>query len=105
MKRHLEPLAMATNIMQGIECRLDVVLWTFGNLYRAFNELTDHADRHVKKAVLASIELRWSKCDQDVFIAAWIFNLYFSVSWFKSHPFLSNRGIFSLLRRLHNRFF
>lgn len=105
MKNHLEPLAVATNLMQAAFCRLDEVLLTFGNLYHAFNGLTDHVDRHVQKAVLASIELRWSKCDQDVFIAAWLFNMFLSPSWFKQHSFLSIQGILTLFSRLHTRFF
>ncbi|KAJ7358553.1 hypothetical protein DFH08DRAFT_686886, partial [Mycena albidolilacea] len=105
MKKHLEPLAIAANIMQAAFCRLDEVLLTFGNLHRSFDCFNEHADRHVRKAVLSSIELRWSKCDQDVFIAAWIFNMYLSLTWFNQLPFLTMQGIFTLLSRLHQRFF
>ncbi|KAJ7111680.1 hypothetical protein C8R44DRAFT_882747 [Mycena epipterygia] len=56
MKEHLEPLAIATNIMQAAFCRLDEVLLTFGNLYRAFDHLKEHADCHVRKAVLSLAE-------------------------------------------------
>ncbi|KAJ7781902.1 hypothetical protein DFH07DRAFT_723434, partial [Mycena maculata] len=76
MKKHLEPLAIATNIMQAAFCRLDEVLLTFGNLFRSFDSLKENVDRHVRRVVLASIESRWSKCGQDVFIAAWLFNMF-----------------------------
>ena len=105
MKTHLEPLAIAANIMQSAFCRLDEVLFTFGSLYLHYSHLTDPIDLDVKNAVLKSINQRWAKCDQDVFVAAAILNPFISTSAFKTAPFLSLAGILSLMARLHLRFF
>ncbi|KAJ7041926.1 ribonuclease H-like domain-containing protein [Mycena alexandri] len=35
---HLEPLAIASNVLQAPSCRLDMVLLTLGNLYRIFDQ-------------------------------------------------------------------
>nr|GAT59230.1 predicted protein [Mycena chlorophos] len=83
MKTHLQPLALAANITQAAFCRLDEVLFTFGHLYREFDRLNQRADRHIREAVLASIERRWAKCDQDVFIVTAILNPFVDLRAFK----------------------
>ncbi|KAI0683574.1 hypothetical protein C8T65DRAFT_749463 [Cerioporus squamosus] len=67
IKRHLEPLAIASHITQADTCRLDDVLLTFGHLYKFYSELDDPVDAPARTAVLRSLEKRWSKADQDVF--------------------------------------
>jgi hypothetical protein len=105
MKSHLEPLAIASNIVQSAICRLDEVLFTFGWLYFEFNKLNNPADQQIKKAVLASIEKRWDKCDQEVFLAAAILNPFVATSAFKPHPFLNFIGLIGLFTRLYKRFY
>ena len=39
VKRYLEPLAIAANITQANDCRLDQVLLTFGFVYHFFSSL------------------------------------------------------------------
>ncbi|KAJ7034526.1 ribonuclease H-like domain-containing protein [Mycena alexandri] len=38
ISNHLEPLAIASNLLQAPYCRLDMVLLTLGNLYRIFDQ-------------------------------------------------------------------
>ncbi|KAJ7746992.1 ribonuclease H-like domain-containing protein [Mycena metata] len=64
---HLEPLAIASNILQAPSCRLDMVLLTLGNLYRIFGNLPA-ADSQVTATVQASLERRWGKTDQELMI-------------------------------------
>jgi hypothetical protein len=90
---------------QSAICRLDEVLFTFGWLYMEFSKLTDTVDKDIKKAVLASIEKRWDKCDQEVFLAAAMLNPFIGTSAFKPLPFLNVIGIISLFSRLYKRFF
>lgn len=81
VKHHLAPLAIAANITQSSHCRLDEVLLTFGALAMEFSKLIHDDDEElVKEALLKSIESRWEKSDQDVFVAAVILNLFIKVS-------------------------
>ncbi len=52
------------------------MLLTFGHLYKFYSENNDPQDAPACQAVLKSLERRWSKADQDVFIAAVLFNPY-----------------------------
>jgi hypothetical protein len=61
---------------QSAHCRLNQVLLVFGLLYREYTDMIFNTDAHTEPlhAILDSIEKRWAKCDQDVFIAALILN-------------------------------
>jgi hypothetical protein len=63
MKRHLEPLAIATNVTQASFCRLDQVLLTFGHLVMQYKSLTDPEDTVGCAAIIESIEARWAIAD------------------------------------------
>jgi len=57
-------------------------------------------------AILDSIEKRWAKADQDVFVAAIILNPFVKISVFSSRvPFLTRAGVLALMKRLYSRFF
>lgn len=109
---HLRPLAIATNVLQAQFCRLDTVLMTFGFLYMQFSEMISddfEVNENVCGAVLASLEKRWSKADQELFIAAVIFNPYIGPNVFDAKNreiglLLSLSSIQSLARRLYKRF-
>jgi hypothetical protein len=105
MKRHLEPLAIAANITQASFCRLDEVLLTFGFLVMQYQAMTDPDDLVGCAAVIASIERRWAKADQEIFIAAIILNPFYQSAPLAPLPFLNNAGISALLRRLWQRFY
>ena len=105
MKNHLEPLAIAANATQSAFCRLDEVLLTLGTLYMGYSTLDDPQDRTARNAILASIDQRWKKSDQEVFIAAVVLNPYIKTAPFRQLPFLTNAGLLALFKRLWLRFF
>ncbi|KAI0349577.1 hypothetical protein OH77DRAFT_1414734 [Trametes cingulata] len=106
VKQHLEPLAIAANITQSNDCRLDQVLITFGTLFHFFESLEDADESTIKTAVIRSLEMRWSKADQDVFIAAVLLNPYVRMRPFHrlAHIF-SPAAIYALFDRLWQRFY
>ena len=107
MERHLEPLAIATNITQATHCRLDTVLLMFGYLIRQYQAMADRdiEDRIGCDAILNSLEKCWLATDQLIFIAAVIVNLFFWTTQFAPHPHVINSRIKSFLTSLFNRFF
>ncbi|KJA22371.1 hypothetical protein HYPSUDRAFT_1084456, partial [Hypholoma sublateritium FD-334 SS-4] len=104
--RYLEPLAIAANITQASFCRLDQVLLTFGFLVMRYKDEKMNQDEIGRSAIIKSLETRWSKCDQEVFVAAVIVNPFY-----QTLPFNVNDGEFSLwltraeLRALFSRLF
>lgn len=105
MKRHLEPLAIATNITQASFCRLDQVLMTFGHLVMQYQSMTDQEDMVGCMAIIESIEARWATADQEIFIAAVVLNPFYKSTPFSPLQFLTNAGIHSMLGRLWQRLF
>jgi hypothetical protein len=108
LKTHLEPLARAANLAQAAFCRLDQILLTFGSLCMHYDNLRtkDPADLTGCTAIIDSIEKRWAKADQDVFVAAVILNPFIKTAPFSSQTRLVTRAsILSLLKRLYARFF
>lgn len=70
-----------------------------------YNQLTDAEDYHACKVIIRSIEMRWAKADQEVFIAAVILNPFIKTTPFSTLPFLTVGGIHVMLQRLWSRFF
>ena len=73
IQKILEPLAIAANVAQASHTRLDHVLLMLGNLVRIFSQNLEF-DEDLRLGVLASLEKRWKKADQDVFITAMFLN-------------------------------
>lgn len=98
--RHLEPLAIAANIFQDPSCRLDHVLLTLGNIYDFFDCLDESQDgnKEVKSAMTLSIERRWGKTDQELFILAVFLNPYIRAKFFNADH-LSFIALFHIARR------
>lgn len=105
MARHLEPLAIAANVLQASHCRLDHVLTTFGLLYHEFSKLSDTHERVVKEALLQSISHRWDKADQPIFIAAVILHPLLKLELFANIPEFTISGIFGIFSFLWGHFF
>ncbi|KAI0069449.1 hypothetical protein K474DRAFT_1182193 [Panus rudis PR-1116 ss-1] len=109
IKNHLEPLAMAANITQADNARLDSVLLTFALLYHHFDTLSDPSEASVRTAVTETIDDRWMKADQDVFIAAIILHPDYMTKPFRKDPsagiFFSPVNVYTLMARLYHRFF
>ncbi|KAJ7468182.1 ribonuclease H-like domain-containing protein, partial [Mycena latifolia] len=80
--RHLEPLAIAANVLQSPLCRLDTVLLTLGNLFRIFRNLP------IEDAILMILGV--------------FFNPYVRAQCFNRDS-LSANAIFHLVRRAFDR--
>jgi hypothetical protein len=84
VKTFIEPLAAAVNIAQGSRVRCDQVFLVLANLYRIYDQMitndaedpSDEASRtnDPVHSILNSIEKRWAKCDQDLYIACFVLN-------------------------------
>ena len=105
IKNFLEPLAIASNITQADSARVDTVLITFAFLYIRYSKLTEAEDTKARDAILESIERRWLKTDQDVFIAGILLNPFHKARPFCAAPFSTVAGLYNLLHRLWKRFY
>ncbi|RXW12099.1 hypothetical protein EST38_g13755, partial [Candolleomyces aberdarensis] len=102
IRRILEPLAVAANILQAPNTRLFQVLLTLGNLYRIFSDPSIGTD--VQNAVISSLEKRWAAADQDVFILSVVLNPYVRDRCFASgNAALTRSGLSSIARRVCER--
>ena len=93
MAHYLEPLAIATNIIQASFCRLDQVLVTFGFLIMRYSDPAMDQDPMACDAIVNSLEKHWQKCDQEVFIAMVLVNPLFRMLPFAALPFLNKAHI------------
>lgn len=80
---------------------------TIAKLYLEYSKLKDSdGDAGVQTALLASLEKRWKKCDQDVIIAAIILNPYIKTAAFNpKSAWATPAGIKVLMARLWTRFY
>ncbi|THU99524.1 hypothetical protein K435DRAFT_608724, partial [Dendrothele bispora CBS 962.96] len=100
----LRPFAIATNAAQSDHCRLDTILLLLGYLYHIHNN--NRIDARLRSTIHNSLEKRWKKVDQDVFILAITFNPYLRKKAFKSgSPFRSTSKLFSLASQVFKRFY
>ena len=76
---------------------------TFGSLFMQYQAMDD--DEDVQNAILSSLEKRWAKADQEVFIACVLVNPLFRTSPFLRLDFLNRSGIRALFVRLWKRFY
>ncbi|KIM50360.1 hypothetical protein SCLCIDRAFT_34376 [Scleroderma citrinum Foug A] len=82
VKIHLEPLAVAANILQSSDTHLDTTLLTWGNF----------------------LSKRWLQMDQDMFISAVIMNPYVCGKGFaRGNPLLSPVGLYNITKRTCER--
>ena len=114
IKSHIEPLAIAVNIAQGANTRCDQVVLVLGRLYRDYIKLRTadrthpHAvsedDDHPVTAVIHSIEKRWAKVDQDLFISAFFLNPFINRK-LRNGSNLTLSVIMGMIHRLYTRVF
>ncbi|KAJ7226241.1 hypothetical protein C8J57DRAFT_961696, partial [Mycena rebaudengoi] len=100
---HIEPLAIASNILQSPTCRLDTVLLVLGNLFRIFQNLPA-SDLLVTQTVHASLERKWAKTDQELMILGVFFNPYIRSRCFNPDS-LPCMTMFHLIHRAYERLF
>jgi hypothetical protein len=105
IKNFLEPLAIASNITQADSARVDIVPITFTFLYIRYSKLLEAEDIKARDAILESIERRWSKTDQDVFIAGILLNPFHKARPFHTAPFSTVAGLYNLIHRLWRPFY
>jgi hypothetical protein len=104
MKTHLEPLAVAANVTQASDVRLDHVTVTFASLRHIFSQ--PHVPKEVGQAILNSLDKRWIKGNQDTFIAAVYYNPRYRHHLFDSNePGLQAPGLYPVFKRLFVRIF
>ena len=100
---HLEPLAIATNVLQMSRARMDHVLLLLANLYHTYKG--DGMEPDVQAHMLSRLELRWKNgADQDLFILATILNPYIRRTIF-NREVLSNQDIENMAKRTFKRLF
>jgi hypothetical protein len=80
-------------------------LITFAFLYIRYSKLSEAEDIKARDAILGSIERRWLKTDQDVFIAGVLLNPFHKAKPFRAAPFSTVAGLYNLLHRLWKRFY
>ncbi|THU83160.1 hypothetical protein K435DRAFT_571524, partial [Dendrothele bispora CBS 962.96] len=104
LQNMLRPFAIAANLIQADNCRLDTVLFTLAHLYY-IHKTSRNIDHRVCNAVIASIEKRWKKADQEIFILAVVFNPYIRSRAFDPSNELASAGrMWNLVRRAYKRF-
>lgn len=81
------------------------MLIVLGLLFAQFEQLQDMADEDIKAAVQSSIERRWQKADQTVFMAAVFLNPRIKLAPFRTAGWNTCTGLFGILRSLYTRFF
>jgi hypothetical protein len=102
VKIYLEPFTIATLVLQGPDAKLPVVPLTLGNLYHIFS--SPDVEANVRDTVHGSLEKRWAKADQDVFIAALLMHPYIRGHCLASgSSFLTPAGLYGILKQVYER--
>jgi hypothetical protein len=83
---------------------MDQVLLTFGYLYLQYSQPSMADDPIARDAIINSLEKRWSKADQELFIASVLINPFYRSAPFSEHHTFSYAGQRSLFSRLWMRF-
>ena len=80
---------------------MDHVLLTLGNLFRQFSDSESTMfDEDLRLSVLKSLEKRWKKVDQDIFIVAVFLNPYIQAKLFRQE-FLMEAQLYNIVERLY----
>ena len=74
-------------------------------MYIRYSKLLEAEDIKARDAILASIERRWSKTDQHVFIVGVLLNPFHKAKPFRAASFSTVAGLYNLLHRLWKRFY
>jgi hypothetical protein len=104
MQIHLEPLARAQNVTEDVNVKLYHVLVIFGQLYFDYGHLD--IEPAVQEQVRKSLDMRWQKSDQDVFIMAIVLNPYLWDHCFNRQVTnLTPMGLSHIAKQLYMRMF
>lgn len=102
VQKILEPLAIAANVTQASHTRLDHVLLTLGNLFRIYSQRPNSYDEDLRTGIIKSLEKRWKKADQDIFIVAIFLNPFIRDTLFKKE-FLTEAKLYNIVERVYER--
>jgi hypothetical protein len=80
---------------------MDQVLLSFGFLVMQYQQLSD--EPVAQKAIIDSLELRWKKADQELFIASVLVNPFYRAEPFAAIRIMNIAGICALLTRVWKR--
>ncbi|KAJ7149955.1 ribonuclease H-like domain-containing protein [Mycena filopes] len=110
VSRYLTPLALASNVSQGANTRLDHVLVTLAILHHRYSTDTASFDRDAHNTIIcASLAKRWKalKRDQDFYILAVFFNPFLRAFFFNDneHHSLTRVGLYHVVKRVYTRIF
>ncbi|KAF7376954.1 DUF659 family protein [Mycena sanguinolenta] len=109
ISRYLSPLAVASNITQGANTRLDHVLVTLAVLHYRYSTDNKSFDCAAHNAVIcASLAKRWMalKHDQDFYILAVFFNPFLRAFFFNDELHLLSRiGLYHVVKRVYIQMF
>lgn len=94
----LEPLAIAANVSQAAHTQLDHVLLTLGNL--VYSTQMEAFDEDIRLGILKSLEKRWKKADQDIFVVAVFLNPFIRATLFKKE-FLTEAQLYTIVERVY----
>ncbi|KAJ6592924.1 ribonuclease H-like domain-containing protein [Mycena capillaripes] len=109
LSRYLTPLAVASNVTQGANTRLDLVLVTLAILHHRYSTDNKTFDCAAHNTVIcASLFKRWRalKHDQDFYILAVFFNPFLRAFFFNDEIHsLSRIGLYHVVKRVYTRIF
>jgi hypothetical protein len=88
----LKPFAIATNAAQSDHCCLDTILLLLGYLYHIHNNT--RINGRIRSAIHNSLEKRWKKVDQYIFILAVVLNPYIRKRAFRAGSHFGQRLIY-----------
>jgi len=96
------PLLLTANVSQASHTWLDHILLTLGNLFRWYSDVSESAkfDEDLRLGVINSLERRWKKTDQDVFIVAVFLNPYIRAKLFRQQ-FLTEAQLYNITERVY----
>ncbi|CAK5263825.1 unnamed protein product [Mycena citricolor] len=106
--RYLHPLAIASNVTQSANTRLDHVLVTLALLDHQYRVDPTFVYTSDNEAISSSLRKRWTalKRDQDLYILAVFLNPFLRGHFFSSSVHsLSRGGLFGVVRRVYMRLF
>ncbi|EDR12066.1 uncharacterized protein LACBIDRAFT_324468 [Laccaria bicolor S238N-H82] len=98
----LKLLAIAANVAQSSHTHLNHVLLTLGNLIRIFSKPTEAFDEDLWNRIIKSIEKRWKKADQDIFIVVVFLNPFIRDTLFNKE-FLMEVQLYNIMERTYER--
>jgi hypothetical protein len=90
-------------MIQAAFCRLDTVLIMFGYLQHIYSDMwfMSPEDKHACETIPDSLESRWSKADQEPFIASIIVNPLYQLTPFSKYSGLHLASALGLLKQLY----